>query len=187
MSPSRREALQLGVLSAVTALAGCSSDRPATATPSGTSMQSAISTPTSSPNRSAVDVLPEPRNGWRLVETERELGASMLGGETGATGKYESATGGVFKVVALEMEEGFSAEDKAHRWACIGWDVTVAYQGFAFSAGTGTHQQTFTPETPPHMTRTPVPDSEDDSIELLTYSPLLSEQIIGDHRQYCSE
>jgi hypothetical protein len=83
------------------------------------------------------------------------------------------------------MADGFSAEEKARRWVCIGWDVGIAYTGFAFAAGTGTEQQTFTPEAPPHMTRTPLPETKDQSRELLSYSSLLSDQVIREHSIVC--
>ncbi len=191
MARSRRELLQFGVLSAVTAIAGCLSDNPATDTPPETGSKSPTPEPTTTveptqtPEPTAEDQLPVPKGDWKLIETDGK-DWRMLGGKTGIIGTYKSPTGTLFKVVIMEVQEGYNAETKAERWACIGWDVAVAYQGYAFAAGTGTDQQTFTPEKPPHMTRTPVPDSADESRELLSYSPLLSDQIIRDHRQSCS-
>lgn len=188
----RRKVLQFGLLSSLTGLAGCSSDNPATGTQTETPTNSPHSEPTftvestPTPKPTAEDQLPVPKDGWKLVGTEGK-DWRMLSAKTGIIGKYESSEGTLFKVVIKEMMEDYSAEVHAERWACIGWDVAVAYEGYAFAAGTGTDQQTFTPEEPPHMTKTPVPGSEDDSIELLTYSPLLSEQIISENRQFCSE
>lgn len=188
----RRKVLQSGLLTSLTGLAGCSSDIPATGTPTETSTRSPHSEPTftveptPTPQPTAEDQLPVPKDGWKLVGTEGK-DWRILSAKSGIIGKYESPEGILFEVVIKEMMEEFSVEVHAERWACIGWDVAVAYEEYAFAAGTGTDQQTFTPEEPPHMTKTPIPGSENNSRQLLTYSPLLSEQIISEHRQFCSE
>lgn len=144
------------------------------------------STSTSSP--AVQDVLPEARNGWQLRRSD-ELPVRHLGGESGITGYYTSPEGIRFRVVVIKMKEDYSTATKAEGWACIGWDVGVAYRGFAFAAGTGTRQgpETFTPETPPHMTRTPVPGTAMQSKELLSYSPLLSRETIEENEHVCDD
>lgn len=113
----------------------------------------------------------------------------MLGGETGVRGYFESPDGVRFQVVVMEMAEGYDATAKARRWACVGWDVTLAYEGFAFAAGTGTDQSngTYTPEQPPHMTRSPVPGTTEQARTLLSYSPMLSAEVIGSNEQDCAD
>ncbi len=115
------------------------------------------------------------------------MAARMLGAETGVVGKYESADGTRFRAVVLERFPRHDPTGKAERWACIGWDVAVAYEDFAFAAGTGTEQRDYTPETPPYMDRTAIPGSADRSRELLARSPLLSAERVDASEVTCEE
>lgn len=177
MPVSRRRVVRLSGLSAAAALAGCTVDRGTTETPPGTTRRTP--TPESTPS----DLLPDPNGEWELTGTE-DWNWRMIGGVAGTIGEYDSPDGTLFKVVV--MDSGNSASDqRAEEWACNGWDVVLAYRTHLFAAGTGTTEQTFTPEQPPHMTKTPVPGSENESRELLTYSPLLDDGIIEEHRRRC--
>ncbi|WP_415379998.1 hypothetical protein [Halosimplex sp. TS25] len=109
----------------------------------------------------------------------------MLGAETGVVGEYEASDGVRFRAVVLERFPRHDPTRKAERWACIGWDVALAYEDFAFAAGTGTEQRDYTPETPPHMDRTAIPGSVDRSRELLARSPLLSAERVDANEVDC--
>jgi hypothetical protein len=111
--------------------------------------------------------------------------AAPYGAVTATIGEYTNPDGVDFLVPVYEMQADFSAGRKARRWAEIGWDVAVAYQGFAFAAGTGTTKQTFTPEQPPQMNRTPLPGTEAQSRGLLARSPLLTEDVIEAYSITC--
>ncbi|MFC7197434.1 hypothetical protein ACFQL4_26995 [Halosimplex aquaticum] len=63
--------------------------------------------------------------------------------------------------------------------------MAVAYDTFAFAAGTGTEQRNYTPETPPHMDRTAIPGSAERSRELLARSPLLSTERVDGNEVGC--
>ncbi|MFB6138864.1 MAG: hypothetical protein ABEJ26_00330 [Halosimplex sp.] len=189
MTPTRRSVLRAIGAVVPLAVAGCEApDSPEpdagtvpspaptdtrTASRTTESPSSPVGSPSPTPDRDAEDVLPEPGSGWTLVETRR-MSARMLGAETGVVGEYEAADGTRFRAVALERFPRHDPTRKAERWACIGWDVAVAYGDFAFAAGTGTEQRDYTPETPPYMDRTAVPGSSGRSRELLARSPLLS-------------
>ena len=184
----RRKLLQARTLSTLELVAGYLSGRTdddsgaPTESPTDTATAAPTATPTPAP--SAEELLPAPENDWRLTGTD-DKDWRMLGGETGIIGEYRNGNDTLFNVVIKQLADGYSAASHAERWACIGWDVAVAYQGYAFAAGTGTTQQTFTPRALPHMAHTPVPGSEDEPVALLSYSPLLTPQIIETNRQRC--
>jgi len=69
--------------------------------------------------------------------------------------------------------------------ACAGWQVVVEADDVIVAGSTGTRQATFTPEAPPTMEQSPVPNSEESVFELLTLSPRLSESEIREHRVSC--
>jgi len=152
----------------------------------GSPAWTAPSTPTETPGLDAADVLPEPGGEWR-VESKGGLQVRYIGGETGANAEYTSPDGVRFRVVVVEREDPSSAEVKAHGLYCDGWPVTLAHEEFAFAAGSGTVQptDTYTPETPPHMTRSPVPETTDRAVELLTSSPILTAAIVSNRTRSC--
>ncbi|WP_459191205.1 hypothetical protein [Halosimplex sp. J119] len=200
MSPTRRSLLRALGAAVPVAVAGCGStdeddpDEDSSHAPTPTSTPhgvTAVSTPTpttavSTTDQSAMTVLPEPGNGWTLAETRR-MAARMLGAQTGIVGKYESPDGTRFRAVVLERFPRHDPTYKAERWACIGWDVAVAYERFAFAAGTGTEQRNYTPETPPHMDRTAIPGSTDRSRDLLARSPILSAELVEENAVDCGQ
>jgi len=147
---------------------------------------SSTGSPSSTLDRDAEDALPEPGEGWTLVETRR-MAARMLGAETGVVGEYEAADGTRFRAVVLERFPRHDPTHKAERWACIGWDVAVAYEEFAFAAGTGTEQRDYTPETPPYMDRTAIPGSAERSRSLLARSQLLDSDAVAANAVTCEE
>lgn len=110
-----------------------------------------------------------------------------IGGETGASAEYTGPDGVRFRAIVVEREGASSAEVKAHGLYCDGWPVTVAHEAFAFAAGSGTVQptDTYTPETPPHMTRSPVPDTTGRAAELLTSSPIHTADIVSNRARAC--
>ncbi|QLH76709.1 hypothetical protein HZS55_05045 [Halosimplex rubrum] len=158
-------------------------DTPRVSRTPGTASRTTAS-PSSTPDRDAEDVLPEPGSGWTLTET-RTMAARMLGAETGVVGEYERPDGTRFRAVVLKRFPRHDPTRKAERWACIGWDVAVADEDFAFAAGTGTEQRDYTPETPPYMDRTAIPGSADRSRDLLARSPLLSAERIDANEVTC--
>lgn len=82
----------------------------------------------------------------------------------------------------MELRSGFDPEGEANSWACsAGWTVALGYRRFAVAASTGTAQRTFTPEVPPQMTRTPIPETTDPAMELLARSPGLSREYVDEH------
>jgi hypothetical protein len=107
------------------------------------------------------------------TDRDRTTRGVGLGGDPGAgiAGWYESPDGTRFQTVAIRFREPLGPDHLTESWACIDYDVAVAYEqwGFATGTGTGTEQQTFTPEAPPHMRR----------------SPILSTELIGEHQVTC--
>lgn len=184
--PTRRAFFaSLGAVTAISS-SGCVSDGTSTAIDPDSTAAPSPQTATRAPTRfpDARSVLPKSTDEWELERTER-MEASVLGGDSGEMGYYDSPEGARYKAVALELSDDYAVTAKAERWTCIGWDVALTYDGFVFAAGSGTDQQTFTPETPPHMTRTPVPGTEDESRELLSHSPLLTTTIIRENEATC--
>jgi len=186
MAPTRRTVLR-GVGAAIPlVVAGC--EAPDSPEPDADAAPSSVPTDTGAPSETpelpARRALPGAGDGWKLVGSYR-ISATNLGGKAGFTGEYEHSEGTQFRAVALEASEGYYAARKAERWACIGWDVAVAYEGFALAAGTGTEQRDYTPETPPHMDRTAIPGSKERSRDLLARSPLLSAERVDANEVTC--
>ncbi len=166
---------------------GCSSVNDSRSqSPDKTSETGGTKTKSAQPAVEPETVLPEPGDGWQLATTDA-VGAQPLGGVPGggASGEYTSPADEQFTVVVIRMRSSFDPSDLAESWACIDWDVAVAYEQWAFAAGTGTTQQTFTPEAPPHLDRSPVPGTETASRELLSRSPILSVDKVRDHAVVC--
>lgn len=126
------------------------------------------------------ELLPQEVDGW--TRNRVESGAfswSARGAEDGTFGYYTSPEDRPYKVVVMKMDEGYSPERKAVTWKCsVEWSVALSYRRFAIAASTGTAQRTFTPEEPPHMTRTPIPGTIESAKELLANSPALSREYV---------
>lgn len=133
-----------------------------------------------------MDVLPDPPGDWE-TDASGEMNVRYIGGESGASAEYTGPDGVQYRVVVVERRDAERAAGKAHGLYCDGWPVTVAHEAFAFAAGSGTVQPTatYTPETPPHMTRSPVPETDDRAVELLTYSPILDEDVLDSRVRAC--
>jgi hypothetical protein len=135
---------------------------------------------------SAEDALPEPQNGWGLDETTDSNGQD-LGAIEGIRGIYTSPGGVRFVVDVIKRRSSVAPFNRLSQrsLAETGWDIGIAYGRFLFAAGTGTYQLTHTPEKPPRLDRTPIPGTEDQSRELLSYSPLLTEEWISNNAFTC--
>jgi hypothetical protein len=140
---------------------------------------------TASPTSSLApeDLLPREADGWTRNRTERgAFSWSARGAEDGVFGYYTSPEDRTYKVVIMKMKEGYSPERKAVSWKCsVEWSAALSYGRFSIAASTGTAQRTFTPEKPPHMTRTPIPDTTEPAKELLANSPELSREYVDGH------
>jgi len=194
-----RRALLGAVSATLVGLVGCSgseeaddggstSERP-TASETATDVSTATATPeptTTAAERDPREVLPRATGEWELIETEQES-SSIYGGVPGAgiAGLYEGAGGTRFETVAIRFREPHDPDRMAEEWVCIGYDVAVVHGQWAFATGTGTEQQTFTPEAPPHMEQSPVPGTAARSRELLAQSPLLSSEYIDTFEKTC--
>lgn len=147
--------------------------------------ESTTSSPTtsSSSSLSPENLLPQEGGGW--TQNQVESGAfswSAHGATDGIFGYYTSPENRTYEVVIMEMKTGYSPERKANNWKChVEWNVTLSYRRFAIAASTGTAQRTFTPEQPPHMTRTPIPETTEPAKDLLSNSPELSREYIDRH------
>lgn len=208
MDPTRR-ALLGAVAATLAGLAGCAgnedvnteistSERPtasATATEMSTPTATADRTtsetvttpePTTIAEREPREVLPRANGEWELTGIE-EISSAIYGGVPGAgiAGWYEGPDGTQFQTVAIRFREALGPDHLTESWACIDYDVAVGYGQWGFATGTGTEQQTFTPEAPPHMDQSPVPGTVERSRELLAQSPILSESLIDDHEVTC--
>lgn len=187
---SRRHVLRLCGATSFGFLAGCQvadeEGTPGATRPTDTATRStATPTPTSSPPGTATatpaaspeDLLPEETDGWTLERTG-QYDWTTIGGAEGVRGYYTDADGVAYEVLIMRMETG-SPEAKVEHWTCeVGWSVGLAYEEFAIAAGTGTVQRTFTPERPPTMERTPIPDTTETARALLANSPALTKQLI---------
>ena len=193
VSPSRRTFL-VSASAMLSAANGClGSSSPSTPAGSANETTSEIRTPSSTDTEnptqtptSAADVLPIPSNGWEMKRSN-VIGYEMLGGVSGMNAYYSGPDGVEYKVVVLQTRDQYSPEQKAREWDCIGWDVAVSYREYAFAAGTGTEQQTYTPETPPHMSQTPIPGTKTQSQELLSLSPILTEELVKNNAATCDQ
>lgn len=171
MHPSRREVLSAGIV----VLAGCTSGEPSRRH-DGTE-----SSPTPSGPKS---YLPKSAEGWELKRTN-DHDWEPLGGDRGIRGYYTGPQGRSYEVVIMFSER--YVEGSAESWSCAGWQISLALDGVAVAASTGTNRETFTPEKPPTMTKSPDPDREDRVRELLALSPRLSETDIEERRIECSQ
>jgi len=190
MSPHSRRDLLTG-LTGLVVLSGCSLDRgeqePATTRSADETTNPQLSltltadptlSRTKTPVLSVYEFLPEPGGGWTRIETGDVIN-SPLNAEDDLRGDYRSPNGTVFRVIILQLPRPGVARFHAERLACeAGWSVSLQYRAFAIGASTGTVQKTFTPEKPPQMTRTAVPDTSADAKQLLERSAVLTEETI---------
>jgi hypothetical protein len=173
----RRLFLRACVVSGIGLLAGCTGgDGSGESSPT-----SSTDTPSSTP--SPEDLLPEEGDGWTRDQVEHgAFSWSARGATDGVFGSYTSPENRSYEVVVMEMQPEYSPERKAITWNCtVGWSVALAYRQFAIAASTGTAQETFTPEQPPHLTRTPIPGTAESAKALLSNSSALSREYIDSY------
>lgn len=170
---SRREILSTGGAVLGGALAGCL-DTEETSTDHSSTSPTRQSTPTP---QSPEAFLPAETDGWTLERTS-DYDWWTIGGAEGIRGHYTSPDGVPFQVVIMRTT-GYAPWSKVRHWVCeVGWTVGLPYEEFAIAVSTGTVQQTFTPEKPPTMTQTPVPDTAAAAKTLLANSPKLTQDQI---------
>jgi hypothetical protein len=189
---SRRSVLRLCGAAVCSLVAGCQApddDEPTpdpSPTPTSTTTPTASSSPTITPGATPDDLLPTDGDGWTLERTD-EYDWGTIGGADGVRGYYTDAEGVECQVIVMRMSAGIEPGGTARLWKCeVGWTVTLAYETFAIAAGTGTVQRTFTPEQPPSMDRTPVPNTAENVKRLLANSPELTRALI-DEREISPE
>lgn len=184
----------LGITAVVTAISGCSgrdtNSTPETVAdsetePDVTETTQRDSTPGAVAESGPESYLPDSTDGWDFRGThEHDKGWSSLGASDGTIGQYQGPDGNSYEFVVMDTREGYT-EGTARSLACAGWQIAIAIDGYAIGASTGTEQRTFTPEVPPTMTQSAVPDTEDRVRELLALSPRLSKADIDENRINC--
>lgn len=204
MRLSRREVISLLGIPSLLSLSGCSSDSdgsptamdsppsvpPTTASPTQfesttTSPETPTQSPTGTPETSAEEVLPEPDEDWTHVETSSIELVPLIESDN-IRGEYRNTEGTRFRVIIAKLPRAGIANRIAERWQCqVEWSVALQYQSFAIAASTGTTQRTFTPEPPPKMSRTPIPNTSDEARQLLERSPILTREIIEANEIQC--
>ena len=181
---SRRRLLRASGLAAFASLSGClwESDRSTTDSPTRERSFEDGTTGSSTEDLSPEELLPREGDGWSGEQVDRGFAWSARGAEDGVFGRYTSPEDRSYEVVIMEVGREYDPETKATNWACtVGWNVALTYRQFAVAAGTGTRNRTFTPERPPHMTRTPIPGTTEPTRELLSRSPVLSRAFVDRH------
>ncbi|WP_459193783.1 hypothetical protein [Halosimplex sp. J119] len=129
--------------------------------------------------------LPDSTGEWDYRGIRENHGAwSPLGADDGIIGQYQGPDGISYEFVVMDTQQPYT-EGTARSLACAGWQVAIAIDGHAIAASTGTEQRTFTPEAPPTITRSAVPETGDRVRKLLVLSPRLEEEDIDDHRIRC--
>lgn len=169
------------------------SPEPTTGTPTGTTeydtettVQPTTETETESPTPSATPLpfaptdlekhLPEEGDGWEIVD---RLATDVI--EIGALEAIEVVYERdeiEYYFYAIVFGSAGEALRTASDWDEIGWQVVVTKQNMLFAVTTGTLAVTTTPEGPPGVPGTPVPETTDIAIDLLARSPTLSEEYI---------
>jgi len=153
-----------------------------------TGLTSTDDTPAGTPDGSATEsgetveaFLPAEEDGWTRTRKEDRY-YSNVGGEDGVYASYESSKDVRYDVLITKIKEAYDVRRKARHWKCdVEWQVVLRYEELIIAAGTGTAQKTFTPEEPPQMDRTPVPDTGDEIRELLANSAKLDPQDVDDY------
>jgi len=175
----KRRNVLLSICTGLGLLSGCSETNgdqtvPTTRTDEDSRPPTATAqSPTKTP--SPQTYLPEPGEGWELIDTSDYVWAP-IGGSEGIIGKYRGPDGETYKVVIMRDED--NADGSARQFSCAGWQIAFAYRGYAIAASTGTLQKTFTPEAPPTMSSSPAPNKTNRVYELLLRSPKLTEDIV---------
>lgn len=124
------------------------------------------------------DLLPRPGGGWRIMEKGR-VKPQPLNQENNLRGDFEDERGNHYRVIIVKFPRAGIAQYHSERWKCEAeWSVVIQYGPYSIAASTGTIQTSFTPERPPQMTRTPIPDMSGNVRELLKRSPSISEEIL---------
>jgi hypothetical protein len=160
----------------IVASAGCaeltSTDDTPVGTPDGTATES---------GESVKAFLPAEDDGWSRIRKE-DRNYSNVGGEDGVYASYESSNDVRYDVLIAKIKKSYDVRRKARHWKCdVEWQVVLRYEELIIAAGTGTAQKTFTPEEPPQMDRTPVPDTGDEIRELLATSARLDPQDVDEY------
>lgn len=135
-------------------------------------------TTTGNDEPNARDFLPPSTDGWELTETDHHHWGA-LGGTDGIRGHYRGPDVNEYQLIV--MFRNSNTEGVAEAWSCAGWQIALAVDGVAIAASTGTDQREFTPEKPPTMTRTPVPETKASVRELLLHSPHLTESALEEN------
>lgn len=184
----------LGITAVVTAASGCSGrdtdPTPETVADSETELGVTETTQHDSTSGAVADsgpesYLPESTDEWDFRDThEHDKGWSSLGANDGTIGRYQGPDRSTYEFVVMDTRQGYT-EGTTRSLACAGWQIAIAIDGYAIAASTGTEQRTFTPEVPPTMTQSAVPETEDRVRELLALSPRLSEADIDENRINC--
>jgi len=129
--------------------------------------------------------LPESRENWEFLGMRDHPGGwSPLGADDGAIGQYRGPDGNAYEFVVMDTKSEYS-EGTARSLACAGWQVALEVDGNAVAASTGTDQRQFTPEAPPQMTQSTVPDTDGQVRELLALSPRLDESDVEENQIGC--
>ncbi len=187
----------LGLTAVLTATAGCSSngsnstpkpDADSETTTGGTKTRQngdadhSEGTVTDSGPRS---FLPDSTDEWNFRGIRENHGSwSPLGADDGIIGQYQGPEGTSYEFVVMDTQQPYT-EGTARSLACAGWQVAITIDGHAVAASTGTEQRTFTPEAPPTITQSAVPETGDRVRELLALSPRLKEADIDENRISC--
>ena len=195
----KRRYFLLGVTSALPVGAGCmnwnsgsTTDSTETTEPAptdGGDVDTAPAETTTTVRSDPESYLPEPPDEWEYRGTRDWInGWTPLGARDGVIGQYSGPDGHSYEVLVMDLQDQSTDGNDARRLACAGWQMAVATDGHSIAASTGTPQdQTITPEKPPTMTQTAVPETEEKVIELLRYSPKLTEVEIEKSRRECQQ
>lgn len=162
-------------------LAGCSNNNsPGTDEVTHRSSQMSNTSTASPETPTPRAFLPESEGGWVLTGTS-DYAWDSLGGSDGIIGRYEGPDGAVYEMVVMRDED--NAEGSVGSFVCAGWQIALAYRGFAIAASSGTEQGTLTPEAPPTMSSTPAEGRLEKVYELLVRSPRLTDTEVPDRSE----
>lgn len=128
--------------------------------------------------------LPESTDRWEF-RGRSDYVWSPLGANDGTIGHYTGPDGNAYEFVVIDTDSTY-AESSARSLACAGWQIAIVIDTNAIASSTGTEQRTFTPEVPPTMTQSPIPDTESRVRELLALSPRLTDTDVTEHQIECN-
>lgn len=120
--------------------------------------------------------LPTEGDGWQIVD-RLATGVTEIGALEAIEVVYEREGTEYYLYIVVFGSAG-EAMRTAADWAEVGWQVVVTKQNILFAVTTGTLTVTATPEAPPEVPGTPVPETTDIAVDLLARSPTLSEAYI---------